>query len=99
MVAVKDELVSGQPFVPYRPEEGGHVAGVERVGCVDEQESPFFVVFLRCLLRTHFMENAIDAGFEMCTEVVAPAYLCGFGTGSLQDALCKELMPNLARRY
>ena len=96
MVAVKAETGSGQPSAPYRLEEGGHVAGVERVGCVDEQESLFLIVFLRCLLYTHCMDNTIDTEFEACTEVVNPAYLYGFGTGSLQDALCEELMPNLA---
>ena len=94
-VAVHAELCAGRPLVPHFPEAGDAVTGVERIYCINEEESPFLLVLLldkEVSVRVH---RALYPRLEASAQLRIAAYILGLGAGNLQDALGQEPAPDL----
>ena len=62
-LAVKTELRTGYPAVPHHPKIGDAVAGVERVGRINEKKLPFLLVLLLGEEGSCRMHCALYSGF------------------------------------
>jgi hypothetical protein len=79
-----------------RPHHFDPILLVERVGRVNEQESPIFLYLMQIPESLHCMDAALYACFKASTELVDATGLFGFSACHKEEAFCRSTAPSFA---
>ena len=90
VVTVKPEPRARWSLVPHCPEVGDAATGVECVGRINEDESPFLLILLLGKEGSCRVHRALYPGFEAVNQLRIAACVLGLGTGHLQDTLGQD---------
>jgi hypothetical protein len=96
-VAVEYKAGPGRPLVSDRPQHFDPILLVERIGGVNEQESPIFLRLLEIPEGVHRMDATLYACFKASTELVdAAGLLAGFSACHKEEDFFRSTVPSFA---